>query len=62
MTARTQWALVTGIVLAAGVGALVATNVIGGGIAPVEAGSVAPPFRALTTAAGVPARAKTLAD
>jgi cytochrome c biogenesis protein CcmG/thiol:disulfide interchange protein DsbE len=62
MTARTQWALVTGIVVAAGAGVLVATNVIGGGIAPVEAGRVAPPFRALTTVAGVPARAKTLAD
>jgi thiol-disulfide isomerase/thioredoxin len=44
------------------VGLIYATHVIGGGIAPVEAGSVAPQFRAVTTNAGVPAVTKSLAD
>ena len=35
---------------------------IGGGIAPIEAGSVAPPFRAVTTTAGAPVVPKSLAD
>jgi cytochrome c biogenesis protein CcmG, thiol:disulfide interchange protein DsbE len=43
-------------------GLLYATNVIGGGIPPVEAGSAAPPFRAVTTVAGLPAAQKSLAD
>ncbi|HEY2849844.1 MAG TPA: TlpA disulfide reductase family protein, partial [Gemmatimonadaceae bacterium] len=38
------------------------TNVIGSGIPAVEAGSVAPPFMAITVAAGTPAVEKTLAD
>jgi cytochrome c biogenesis protein CcmG/thiol:disulfide interchange protein DsbE len=62
VTSRTQWALVGGIVAVIAVGLLYATNVIGGGIAPVEAGTAAPPFRAMTTDAGAPPRAKTLAD
>lgn len=62
MTARAQWALVGGIVAAVAVGLLFATNVIGGGIAPVEAGSAAPPFTARTVDAGAPIREKTLAD
>lgn len=62
MTARAQWALVGGIVAAVAVGLLYATNVIGGGIAPVEAGTAAPPFRARTVDAGAPIREKTLAD
>jgi thiol-disulfide isomerase/thioredoxin len=62
MTRRSQWVIVGGIVTAAVVGLLYATNVIGGGIAPVEAGSAAPPFHALTTVAGASVREKTLAD
>jgi cytochrome c biogenesis protein CcmG/thiol:disulfide interchange protein DsbE len=62
VTSRTQWALVGGIVAVVTVGLLYATNVIGGGIAPVEAGSIAPPFRAETVDSGVPVREKTLAD
>jgi peroxiredoxin len=62
VTSRAQWALVGAIVAVAGVGLLYATNVIGGGIPAVEAGSAAPPFRAVTVAAGTPARVKTLAD
>ena len=62
MTSRTQWALVGGIVAVAAIGLLYATNVIGGGIAPVEAGSAAPPFHAQTVDAGAPVRMKTLAD
>jgi cytochrome c biogenesis protein CcmG, thiol:disulfide interchange protein DsbE len=62
LTSRTQWAVAGGIVAAVVVGLLYATNVIGGGIAPVEAGSAAPQFRAVTTTAGAPAHAKTLAD
>lgn len=62
MSSRTQWALVAGIVAVATVGLLYATKVIGGGIAPVEAGSAAPPFHAMTTAPGAPVREKTLAD
>jgi thiol-disulfide isomerase/thioredoxin len=62
VTRRTQWATV-GVLVAAGVvGLLYATNVIGGGIGPVEAGSPAPPFRAITTIAGAPASQKSLAD
>ena len=62
MTRRTQWVIAGGIVTAAVVGLLYATNVIGGGIAPVEAGSAAPPFHARTTAAGASVREKSLAD
>jgi cytochrome c biogenesis protein CcmG, thiol:disulfide interchange protein DsbE len=62
VTSRTQWAVVAGIVAVVGAGVLVATNVIGGGIAPIEAGSAAPAFHAVTTAAGVPVRQRTLAD
>ena len=62
MTARTQWAIVGGIAVAVVFGLLYATNVIGGGIAPVEAGSPAPPFVAATTVAGASARVKSLAD
>ncbi|HEX7545612.1 MAG TPA: TlpA disulfide reductase family protein, partial [Gemmatimonadaceae bacterium] len=62
MTRRSQWVIVGGIVTAVIVGLLYATNVIGGGIAPVEAGSAAPPFHALTTVAGASVREKTLAD
>lgn len=62
MSSRTQWALVGGIVAVATVGLLYATKVIGGGIAPVEAGSPAPAFRAVTTLAGAPIHDKTLAD
>ncbi|MGH7655040.1 MAG: peroxiredoxin family protein, partial [Gemmatimonadaceae bacterium] len=62
MTSRAQWALVGGIVAVVAVGLLYATNVIGGGIAPVEAGSAAPPFRAQTIDSGAPTRVKTLAD
>jgi len=36
--------------------------VIGGGIAPVEAGSAAPQFRAVTTTPGAPVTPKSLAD
>ena len=62
MTSRSQWALVGGIVAAVTVGLLYATHVIGGGIAPVEAGSVAPPFLAQTVDSGVPVREKSLTD
>jgi peroxiredoxin len=62
MTRRGQWALVAGIVAVLAAGVLVATNVIGGGIAAVEAGSVAPAFRAETVTAGAPPHVKTLAD
>jgi cytochrome c biogenesis protein CcmG/thiol:disulfide interchange protein DsbE len=62
LKSRAQWAIVGGIVAVAAVGLLYATNVIGGGIAPVEAGSVAPAFHAVTTTAGVPVSQKTLAD
>ncbi|MFI5245651.1 MAG: redoxin family protein, partial [Gemmatimonadales bacterium] len=62
MTRRTQWVTVGGIALAALVGLLYATNVIGGGIAPVEAGSAAPQFHAVTTAAGASVRVKSLTD
>jgi cytochrome c biogenesis protein CcmG/thiol:disulfide interchange protein DsbE len=62
VTSRTQWALVGGIIAVVAVGLLYATNVIGGGIAPVEAGSAAPPFRAMTTDSGAPVTTKTLAD
>ena len=62
MTSRAQWAVVGSIVAVAAAGLLYATNVIGGGIAPVEAGSSAPPFRALTVAAGTSPAVKTLAD
>jgi len=44
VTSRTQWLLVAGIVVIGTVGLLYATNVIGGGIPAVEAGTVAPPF------------------
>jgi thiol-disulfide isomerase/thioredoxin len=54
--------IVAGVVAIGAVGLLYATNVIGGGIAPVEAGSAAPPFRALTTIADSPVRPKSLAD
>ena len=62
MTSTKQWALVGGIVAVAVAGLLYATNVIGGRIPPVEAGSAAPAFRAATTAPGVPVAQKTLAD
>ena len=62
MTSRAQWAIVAGIVVLGAVGLLYATNVIGGGIAPVEAGSAAPPFRAATTVADSTVREKSLAD
>jgi peroxiredoxin len=62
MTSRKQWMAVGGIVAIAIVGLLYATHVIGSGIAAVEAGSPAPPFHAVTTAAGAPIRQKTLAD
>lgn len=62
MTSRAQWVIV-GVVAAVATGGLLwATNVIGGGIAPVEAGSPAPAFRAVTTAAGAPVTVKSLAD
>jgi thiol-disulfide isomerase/thioredoxin len=54
--------IVAAIVTAGTTGLLYATNVIGGGIAPVEAGSAAPQFRAVTTIANAPARPKSLAD
>jgi cytochrome c biogenesis protein CcmG/thiol:disulfide interchange protein DsbE len=62
VTSRTQWKIVAGVVVVATIGLLYATNVIGGGIAPIEAGSTAPQFRAVTTAADAPVRQKTLAD
>jgi peroxiredoxin len=62
VTRRTQWAVVAGIVVALAAALVVATQVIGGRIAPVEAGSPAPPFRAMTTVAGEPPRTKSLAD
>lgn len=54
--------MVGGLVACAVVGLLYATNVIGGGIPPVEAGSAAPQFRAVTTLAGAPSAQKSLAD
>lgn len=52
-----------GVILAcAVVGLLYATNVIGGGIPPVEAGSNAPQFHAVTTIAGDAPAQKSLAD
>lgn len=62
VTSRTQWLLVAGIVVIGTVGLLYATNVIGGGIPAVEAGTVAPPFKAMTIAADTPVTTKTLAD
>ena len=62
MKARAQWIAVGGIVAVAILGLLYATDVIGSHIAPVEAGSVAPPFHAATTIAGAPVTQKTLAD
>jgi cytochrome c biogenesis protein CcmG, thiol:disulfide interchange protein DsbE len=62
LTSKAQWAIAAGIVALGAVGLLYATNVIGGGIPPVEAGSAAPPFRAATTVAGANVREKSLAD
>lgn len=62
MTSKAQWAIAAGIVALGAVGLLYATNVIGGGIPPVEAGSAAPPFRAATTVAGARIGEKSLAD
>jgi cytochrome c biogenesis protein CcmG/thiol:disulfide interchange protein DsbE len=62
LTSRKQWAAVGAIVAAVVIGVLYATNVIGGGIPPVEAGSAAPQFHAMTTVAGAPASQRTLAD
>jgi cytochrome c biogenesis protein CcmG/thiol:disulfide interchange protein DsbE len=59
---KTQWLVAGGIVAVVIVGLLYATNVIGGGIPPVEAGSVAPQFRAATTVAGAPVAQKSLAN
>jgi cytochrome c biogenesis protein CcmG/thiol:disulfide interchange protein DsbE len=62
VTTRSQWSIVVGIVILAVGGLLYATNVIGGGIAPVEAGSPAPAFRATTTSSSAPLQVKSLAD
>ncbi len=62
MTRKAQWWVTGGFVVVAVTGLLYATNVVGGGIAPIQAGSIAPPFHAFTTIAGVPAKQKTLAD
>lgn len=62
MRTSKQWVVVGGIVAVAVAGLLYATNVIGGGIPPVEAGSAAPAFRAATTLAGKPVSQKSLAD
>jgi thiol-disulfide isomerase/thioredoxin len=61
MSKRAQWAVVAVVVIAVVVGLLYATNVIGG-VAPVVAGSPAPPFRAVTTVAGETPKPKSLAD
>jgi thiol-disulfide isomerase/thioredoxin len=57
-----QWWLAGGILACAVVGLLYATNVIGGRIPPVEAGSNAPQFGAATTMSGAPRARKSLAD
>jgi cytochrome c biogenesis protein CcmG, thiol:disulfide interchange protein DsbE len=62
VTSRAQWSIVGGIVAIAVAGLLYATNVIGGGIAPVEAGSAAPAFRATTTSTSAPLQVKSLTD
>jgi cytochrome c biogenesis protein CcmG/thiol:disulfide interchange protein DsbE len=62
LRSRAQW-LTLGVIVTVAVGGLLyATNVIGGGIPPVEAGSAAPPFRAATTVAGESVRQKSLVD
>jgi cytochrome c biogenesis protein CcmG/thiol:disulfide interchange protein DsbE len=61
MKTRAQWAMVGGIAMVAG-GVLWATNMVGGGVARVEAGSAAPQFHAVTTAEGAPVSQKSLAD
>ncbi len=61
MTRRSQWIVVAAIVAVAGIGLVVALNVFSGA-SPIEAGSVAPPFHAVTVAADEPAKQKSLAD
>jgi len=56
MTARGQWAVVLGVVVALALGAWAATRLLGDELFPVAVGSEAPDFRAQVVQATVPPR------
>jgi len=62
VTNAKQWVIVGGIVAAIVVALGIASYALGDTLHAIEAGTVAPSFKAVTVAAGEPSKAKTLAD
>ncbi len=62
MSAKTQWAIVSGIVAAVAVAVVIGASTMSTSLKPIEAGTKAPEFHAVLMAANGTTPAKTLAD